>query len=49
MSIRGETAELKGAAGSDEEQARLRALLVRYRHFARDLIAIPTSRPIRAR
>lgn len=39
VSIRSETAELKGAAGSDEEQERLRALLVRYRRFAEELIA----------
>ena len=39
VNIRGEKAELKGAAGSDEEQARLRALLIRYRDFAKALIA----------
>lgn len=39
VAIRSETAELRGAAGSDEEQARLRALLVRYRRFAEELIA----------
>ena len=39
VSIRGEAAELRGAAGSEEEQARLRALLLRYRRFAQDLVA----------
>ena len=39
VSIRSETAELKGAAGTEEERARLRSLLVRYRDFARTLIA----------
>ena len=38
VSIRGESAELRGAAGSEEEQARLRALLVRYRRFSESLI-----------
>ena len=39
VSIRGPEAELKGAAGTEEEQAALRALLVRYKAFAKDLIA----------
>jgi hypothetical protein len=39
VSIRGPAAELKGAAGTEEEQAALRALLIRYRAFADDLIA----------
>ena len=38
VSIRGEAAALKGAAGTDEEQAALRRLLIRYRAFAQDLI-----------
>jgi len=38
VSIRGEAAELRGAAGTDEEQAGLRGLLIRYRAFAEDLI-----------
>jgi hypothetical protein len=38
VNIRGEAAALKGAAGTEEEQARLRDLLIRYRAFARDLI-----------
>src|SRR4051794_24210313 len=38
VSIRGEAAELRGAAGTDEEQAALRGLLIRYRAFAEDLI-----------
>jgi 3-deoxy-D-manno-octulosonic acid hydroxylase-like protein len=39
VSIRGAAAELKGAAGTEEEQAALRALLIRYRAFADALIA----------
>jgi len=38
VNIRGEAAELRGAAGTDEEQAALRGLLIRYRAFAEDLI-----------
>ncbi|UMY18384.1 Kdo hydroxylase family protein [Methylobacterium organophilum] len=38
VNIRGPQAELRGAAGSEEEQARLRALLQRYRSFAQSLI-----------
>ncbi len=38
VNIRGEVAELKGAAGTPEEQAALRALLIRYRAFAQDLV-----------
>ncbi|MBE7248922.1 MAG: Kdo hydroxylase family protein, partial [Actinomycetospora chiangmaiensis] len=39
VNIRGEAADLRGAAGSPEEQEALRRLLIRYRTFARDLIA----------
>ncbi|MBX9930436.1 MAG: Kdo hydroxylase family protein [Methylobacterium sp.] len=38
VNIRGEAAILKGAAGTEEERAALRALLIRYRGFAEDLI-----------
>jgi hypothetical protein len=38
VSIRGPEAELRGAAGADDEQAALRALLVRYKTFAEALI-----------
>ncbi|TXN04492.1 3-deoxy-D-manno-oct-2-ulosonic acid (Kdo) hydroxylase [Methylobacterium sp. WL64] len=38
VNIRGEAAELRGAAGTPEEQEALRQLLIRYRAFARDLI-----------
>ncbi|MFJ7438742.1 Kdo hydroxylase family protein [Methylorubrum thiocyanatum] len=38
VAIRNETAALRGGAGSEEEQARLRDLLVRYRRFAENLI-----------
>ena len=38
VGIRGEAAELKGAAGTPEEQEALRQLLIRYRLFARALI-----------
>lgn len=38
VNIRGEAATLRGAAGTGEEQAALRALLMRYRAFAEDLI-----------
>ncbi|WP_375465027.1 Kdo hydroxylase family protein [uncultured Methylobacterium sp.] len=39
VNIRGKTATLRGAAGTPEEQAALRALLIRYREFAKGLIA----------
>jgi hypothetical protein len=39
VNIRGEAAELRGAAGTPEEQEALRQVLIRYRAFARDLIA----------
>lgn len=39
VNIRGETAELRGAAGTPEEQEALRQLLIRYRAFAKALIA----------
>lgn len=38
VSIRGPDAALKGAAGAEEELAALRALLIRYRAFAENLI-----------
>ena len=38
VNIRGEAAELRGAAGTPEEQEALRQLLIRYRAFARELI-----------
>ena len=38
VNIRGEGAELRGAAGTPEEQEALRSLLIRYRAFAHDLI-----------
>ena len=38
VSIRGEAALLKGAAGSEEEQEALRQVLIRYRAFAKALI-----------
>jgi hypothetical protein len=38
VNIRGSEAELKGAAGTAEEVAALRALLIRYRTFAEELI-----------
>ncbi len=38
VSIRGESAALKGAAGTEEEQEALRQVLIRYRGFARALI-----------
>ncbi|MDP4024364.1 Kdo hydroxylase family protein [Methylobacterium sp. NEAU 140] len=38
VNIRGEAAELRGAAGTPEEQEALRQLLIRYRAFSRDLI-----------
>ncbi|MGU3537017.1 Kdo hydroxylase family protein [Methylobacterium sp. A54F] len=38
VNIRGETAALKGAAGTAEEQEALRQLLIRYRRFAQALI-----------
>ena len=38
VNIRGEAAELKGAAGTPEEQEALRQLLIRYRRFAQGLI-----------
>lgn len=38
VSIRGEHAELRGAAGTPEEQEALRGLLVRYRGFAEGLV-----------
>lgn len=39
VNIRGPAATLRGAAGTPEEQEALRQLLVRYRGFAKDLIA----------
>ncbi|GJD57287.1 Kdo hydroxylase family protein [Methylobacterium dankookense] len=39
VNIRGDQAELRGAAGTPEEQEALRQLLVRYRAFAEGLIA----------
>ena len=38
VSIRGKDAELRGAAGTPEELAALRAMLIRYKTFASDLI-----------
>lgn len=38
VNIRGEHASLRGAAGTEEEQAALRQLLIRYRAFAQGLI-----------
>ena len=38
VNIRGEKAELKGAAGTEQEQEALRQLLIRYRAFATSLI-----------
>src|SRR3954470_12532557 len=38
VSIRGAAADLRGAAGTEEEQAALRALLIRYKTFAEELI-----------
>jgi hypothetical protein len=38
VNIRGPQADLKGAAGTEDEQAALRALLIRYRTFAEGLI-----------
>ena len=40
VNIRGEAAELKGAAGTPEEQEALRQLLIRYRTFAKTLIEL---------
>ncbi len=39
VNIRGAGAELRGAAGSPEEQEALRQLLIRYRRFSEELIA----------
>ncbi len=39
VSIRGDAAELRGAAGTPEELAALQAMLVRYKGFATELIA----------
>ena len=39
VSIRGEAAALRGAAGTPEEQEALRQVLIRFRDFARGLIA----------
>ncbi len=38
VNIRGPKADLKGAAGTEDERAALRALLIRYRTFAEELI-----------